>query len=176
MQEDAMADKPIFLYVATYGSDSDAKADEEVVKQLYHDKIIGTYDAAVVNKDAEGKVHIKRTEKPTEHGAEIGAVAGIVAGVLFPPFLLVDAAIGAVAGGLIGHFRKGMAHKDLQEVGDLLNDSSAALIVVGESRLDEALNKELKRATKQVEKQLMVDTKEFNKELDDAMKQATAAQ
>ena len=170
-----MADRPVFLYVATYGSESDAKADEDVVKQLYRDKVIGTYDAALINKDDEGKVHIKRTEKPTEHGAEIGAAAGVVAGILFPPFLLVDAAIGAVAGGLIGHFRKGMSHKDLKEVGELLNDSSAALIVVGESRLEEALNKELKRATKQVEKQLTVDTKEFNKELDEAMQQATAA-
>ena len=170
-----MADKPIFLYVATYGSDSDAKADEDVVKQLYRDKIIGTYDAALISKDSEGKVHITRTEKPTEHGAEIGAVAGVVAGILFPPFLLADVAIGAAAGGLIGHFRKGMSHKDLKEVGDLLSDSSTALIVVGESRLEEALNKELKRATKQVEKQLTVDTKQFNTELDEAMQQATAA-
>jgi hypothetical protein len=68
-----------------------------------------------------------------------------------------------------------MSHKDLQEVGDLLGDSSTALIVVGESRLEEALNKELKRATKQVEKQLTVDTKQFNTELDEAMQQATAA-
>jgi uncharacterized membrane protein len=170
-----VADKPLFLYVAAYSSVDDAKADEDVVKQLYRDKLVGTYDAAVISKDGEGKVHINRTEKPTEHGAEIGAAAGIVAGILLPPFLLVDAAIGAVAGGLIGHFRKGMSHKDLKEVGDLLNDSDAALIVVGESRLEEALNKELKRATKQVEKQLTVDTKEFNKDLDAAMKELTTA-
>lgn len=170
-----MADKPLFLYVASYSSADDAKADEDAVKQLYRDKVIGTYDAALVSKDDEGKVHIRRTEKPTEHGAELGAAAGVVAGILLPPFLLVDAAIGAVAGGFIGHFRKGMSHKDLKEIGDLLNDSSAALIVVGESRLEEALNKELKRATKQVEKQLTVDTKEFNKDLDAAMKELTTA-
>lgn len=169
-----MADKPMFLYVATYSSVDDAKSDEEVVKQLYRDKVIGTYDAALINKDAEGKVHIKRTEKPTEHGAEVGAAAGLVAGIVFPPFLLVDAAIGAVAGGFIGHFRKGMSHKDLQEVGDLLNTSDAALIVVGESRLEEALNKELKKSVKQVEKELTVDTKEFNKDLDAAVKELSS--
>lgn len=170
-----MAERPVFLYVATYNSESDAKADEDVVKQLYRDKLVGTYDAAVISRDSEGKVHIKRTEKPTEHGAEIGAAAGLVAGILFPPFLIADVAIGAVAGGLIGHFRKGMSHKDLEEVGGLLSDSSAALIVVGESRLDEAIDKELKRATKQVEKQLTLDTKEFNKDLEAAMKEATTA-
>jgi uncharacterized membrane protein len=169
-----VADKPMFLYVATYNNADDAKADEDVVKQLYRDKIIGTYDAALISKDAEGKVDIKRTEKPTEHGAEIGAAAGIVAGILFPPFLLVDAAIGAVAGGLIGHFRKGMSHKDLAEVGDLLNNSDAALIVVGESRLEEALSKELKRSVKQVEKEMTVETKEFNKDLDAAVKELSS--
>ncbi len=170
-----MADKPMFLFVGTYTSVADAKADDDTVKQLYRDKVIGTYDAAVINKDAEGKVHIDRTEKPTQHGAEIGAAAGIAAGILFPPFLLADAAIGAVAGALVGHFRKGMAHGDLKELGSALQDSEAALIVVGESRLEEALGKATMKATKAVEKQVTLDAAAFNKELDDAMKQATAS-
>lgn len=75
--------------------------------------MIGSYDAAVVSKDAEGKVHIDKREKPTQHGAEIGAVAGAVAGILVPPFLIADIVWGSIAGGLIGHFRKGMHHGDL---------------------------------------------------------------
>lgn len=169
-----MADKPMFLFVGTYGSVDDAKADDNAVKQLYRDKVIGTYDAAVVSKDAEGKVKVQRTEKPTEHGAEIGALAGAAVGVFFPPFLLVDAAIGAVAGGLIGHFRKGMSHKELQEIGMDLYASEAALIVVGESRLEEALKKAERRATKIVEKQITLDAEQLNKQLDAAMKDATA--
>jgi uncharacterized membrane protein len=163
----------MFLYVGTYSSVDDAKADDDIIRQLYRDKVIGTYDAAVISKDAEGKVHINRTEKPAQHGAEIGAAAGIAAGVLLPPFMLVDAVIGAAAGRLIGHFRKGMPHQDLKEIGATLQDSEAALIVIGESRLEEALTKATMKATKQVEKQITLDTEAFNKELDDAMKQAT---
>jgi len=165
----------MFLFLGTYPSVADAKADEDTVKQLYRDKIIGTYDAAVITKDAEGKVHIARTEKPTEHGAEIGAVAGIAAGILVPPFLLADVVIGAVAGGLIGHFRKGLSHADLTQLGAALQDSEAALLVVGESRLEEALTKATMKATKAVEKQVTLDAAAFNQELDDAMQQATAS-
>lgn len=168
-----MADQPMFLFVGTYANVDDAKADDDVVRQLYRDKVIGSYDAVVVSKDAEGKVHVQKTEKPTQHGAEIGAVAGAVVGLVLPPFVLVDAAIGAVAGGLIGHFRKGISHKDLKEFGDTLDGSSAALVVVGESKLEEALAKAAQRATKVVEKQITLDTKEINKDLEAATKAAT---
>lgn len=168
-----MADKPLFLFVGAYDNEADAKADDDTVKQLYRDKVIGSYDAALVTKDAEGKVHIKKTEKPTQHGAEIGLVAGAAVGLFFPPFLLVDAALGALAGGLIGHFRKGMSHGDLKELGDTLTSGESALVVVGESRLEEALKKETKRATKMVEKEITKDAEQLNKELDAAMKDAT---
>jgi uncharacterized membrane protein len=170
-----VAEKPMFLFVGIYNNADDAKADDDAVKQLYRDKLIGSYDAAVVSKDADGKVHVHKTEKPTQHGAEIGAVAGAVVGLLLPPFLLVDAAIGAVAGGMIGHFRKGMPHKDLQEIGDALSDSSAALVVVGESKLEEALKNAAMRATKTIEKQVTLDAEQVNKDLEDAVKQMTKA-
>src|SRR5215207_8174786 len=116
-----MANKSLFMFVGAYNNEADAEADADTVKQLYRDnvleKVVGTHDAAIVTKDAEVKVHVKEVEKPTEHGAEIGAVAGAAVGLFFPPFLLVDAALGAVAGGLIGHFRKGMSHADLKELG-----------------------------------------------------------
>jgi len=169
-----MADKPMFLFVGEYSNMADAKADDELVKRLYRDKVIGTYDSALVEKDSEGKVAVHKTEKPTQHGAEIGAAAGAVVGLFFPPFLLVDAALGAVAGGLIGHFRKGMSQADLKELGASLDASSAALIVIGESRLEEALKKETHRATKIIEKQVTLDAKEFNKDLEAAMKDVNA--
>ena len=177
-----MAEKPMFLFVGTYRSVADAKADDDIVHQLYRDKVIGTYDAAVISKDAEGKVHINRTEKPTQHGAEIGAGIGaaatLVAGLFFPPVVLVNVAAnalgGAGVGALVGHLRKGMSHRDLRELGDALQESEAALIVVGESRLEEALKKAAMKATKMVEKQVRLDAEAFNKDLEDAMRQATA--
>jgi hypothetical protein len=75
---------------------------------------------------------------------------------------------------MVGHFRKGMPHSDLKEIGDALNGSSAALVVVGESRLEEALQKATQRAAKMVEKQVMLDAQQFNKDLDAAVKEATS--
>lgn len=165
-----MADKPLFLYVGDYSSEADAKADADAIRDLYRDKVIGSYDIATVTKDHEGKVHVKKHEKPTQHGAEIGAVAGAVVGLLFPPFLLADIAIGAAAGGLIGHFRKGMSHKDLKELGETLQDSETALIVVGEDRIEEQLEKQEKRAVRTIEKQITADAKALNREIEAAMK------
>lgn len=40
-----MADTPVFLYVAMYGSEADAHADYKAVKALHKDHVVGTYDA-----------------------------------------------------------------------------------------------------------------------------------
>jgi hypothetical protein len=41
-------------------------------------------------------------------------------------------------------------------------------VVVGRSKLEEVLDRELRRATKRIEKQLDADAKAFEKELDEA--------
>ena len=48
----------VFIYVGTYGSESAAQADYEVVKGLHAAGAVGTYDAGVVTKDPDGKVHV----------------------------------------------------------------------------------------------------------------------
>ena len=111
-------------------------------------------------------------EKPTQHGAWTGAAVGAVVGILFPPALLLDVAIGGLAGGAIGHFWNGMSRKDVMELGELLDDSSAALLVVGRSKLDKALEKAVTRANKVVEKEIKADVKELDKELKKAEKEA----
>ena len=73
-----------------------------------------------------------KVEKPTQHGAWTGAAVGAVVGILFPPFLLASAAIGALVGGLVGHLWRGMSHQDIHDFGELLDDGQAALIVLGE--------------------------------------------
>ena len=40
--------EPVVVYVATYASPDDAKADYAAVKRLHHEGLIGLYDAAVV--------------------------------------------------------------------------------------------------------------------------------
>ena len=169
-----MADKtnkPVFVYVATYANLDDANADYARVKQLYFDGVIGVYDAAVISKDASGQVKIHKTEMPTQYGAWGGLAVGALVGIFFPPYLVWELAAGAAAGSLIGHFWAGMSRSDLKEIGETLQTSTATLIVVGRSRLQEALQKVTKGAVKQFEKQLSMDVEAFDKALTDAVNQ-----
>ena len=167
-----MSDEPIFLYLATYDSEADAKLDYDAVKELHSAGVIGTYDAAIITKDADGKVKIHKHEKPTQHGAWTGVAVGAVVGILFPPGLIVGAAIGGLAGGAIGHFWKGMSRKDVMELGELMDDSTAALLIVGKSKLDKAIDKAITHAVKTVEKEIKADQKELDKEIKQAEKEA----
>ena len=51
------------------------------------------------------------------------------------------------AGGVIGHFWNGMSRKDVMELGDMLDDGTVALLIVGKSKLDKALNEAEKEAS-----------------------------
>jgi len=168
--------KPVFVYVATYASLEDAKADYGAVKQLYFDGVIGVFDAAIVSKDSTGQVKIHKTEMPTQYGAWGGLAVGALVGIFFPPYLVWELATGAAAGSLVGHLWGGMSRSDLKDVGETLQSSTAALIVVGRSKLQEALQTAVKRAVKQFEKQLNTDVDTFDKALakavDEAMKAA----
>jgi uncharacterized membrane protein len=160
-----MADKPVFLYMGQYDDPALAKADLETVRKLHRDRVIGTYDAAVVVKKPDGKVHIDKWEKPTQHGAWTGAAVGAVVGIIFPPAIIGSAVVGGVAGGLIGHFWRGMSRKDMHELGELLDGGQALLVVVGHDKLTPALEKAELKAQKQIEKQIDLEAKDLEKEL-----------
>jgi uncharacterized membrane protein len=163
-----MSDQPVFLFLGVYGDPAIAREDLEVVRDLHATGVIGTYDAAVAVKDADGSVHVDKWEKPTQHGAWWGIGAGAVVGILFPPSLLGAAAVGGVTGGLIGHFHGGMSRKDVKELGEMLDAGEACLIVIGKDKLEETLRKADLKAQKTVERQLAVDGKDLEKELADA--------
>src|SRR6516162_8715970 len=70
----------IFIFVGTYASEADAQADYDDIKDLHSAGAVGTYDAAVVTKDYDGKVHVNKDEMATRHGAWGGAAVGAVVG------------------------------------------------------------------------------------------------
>jgi uncharacterized membrane protein len=168
-----MADKPVFLYAAIYDEIADAEADYEAVFELHAAGVIGTFDSAVIEKE-EGKVHVHKTEKPTQHGAWTGIAVGAVAGILFPPSIIGSALVGGTAGGVIGHLWRGMSRSDLKDLGESLDEGAAALIVVGESKIGEQLEKVAKRAQKVVEKEIDAEASELRHELEEAEKQQAA--
>ena len=116
--------------------------------ELHAAKLVGTYDVALIVKDADGKVHVHKHEKPTQHGAWGGIAVGAVVGILFPPSIIASAAVGGVVGGVGGHLRKGMSRGDTKELGELLEGGEAALIVIGESRAGGAARQGCSRAPK----------------------------
>ena len=79
---------------------------------------------------------------------------GTVVGVLFPPSLLASAGVGALAGGLGGHFLKGMSRKDVKELGEYLDNGEVALLVVGDWQLDKAIDKAFSRAVKKIDREV----------------------
>jgi uncharacterized membrane protein len=167
-----MSDKPVFIYAATYPDREAAYADYDGLLELHAEKLIGTYDVALVTKDAEGKVHVEKHEKPTQHGAWGGIAVGAVVGILFPPSVIGSAVVGGLVGGIGGHLKKGISRGDAKELGDLLEGGQAALVVIGESRVREQLDKALTRAEKTVEKEVDADSKEFKRDLEEAETQA----
>jgi uncharacterized membrane protein len=160
-----MSDEPVFVYVAAYDEEDDARADYEVLKELHAAGVVGTYDAALITKDDEGKIHVHKREKPTQHGAWTGVGVGALVGILFPPSILGSAVVAGAAGGLMGHLWHGMSRGDMKDLGEALDDGDAALVIVGRSKLEETLDRELKRANRRIEKQIKADSKELDKEL-----------
>ena len=165
-----MSDRPVFLYAAVYDEITDAEADYAAVFDLHAAGAIGTFDAAVIHKE-DGEVHVHKTEKPTQHGAWTGAGVGALVGIIFPPAIIGSAIVGAGAGGLIGHLRGGVSRDDLKELGDALEEGSAAVIVIGESKIEEQLEDATKRANKLIEKQIDADADELEREIEAAAKE-----
>ena len=162
-----MADKEnVFVFIASYSSVDYAMMDYSAVQQLYIDGAIDTYDAAVVQKDIDGNVHVSKHEKPTQKGAWTGIGVGAVVGVLFPPAIIPMAAAGGLAGGVIGHVWHGMSRSDMKDLGETLDAGTAALVVVGKSSLADKIAKATAKAQKTTEKQLNVDAKDFDKQLE----------
>jgi uncharacterized membrane protein len=126
---------------AAYDSVDAAEADYQVVKDLYYGlNLMDTFDAAVVMKNEKGKVKIvKRHEQPTRQGAWRGAGWGLAGGLvmaLFPAaalgagLLATSAGWGAMIGALAGHAVGGVSRSDLKDLGELLDNGQAGVVVI----------------------------------------------
>jgi len=167
-----MAIDTFMAYVGVYSNPADADADYVAVKEL-HTKagLIDAYDAAVIERRADGKVKItKKHETPTRVGGVMGAGAGLATGlvlVLFPfaaiggGLLAVTAGGGAVLGAVAGHAAAGMSRKDLKELGEHLDAGQAGLVVVAVSDMGAKVERAMKQAQKVEARELKADTAEI---------------
>jgi uncharacterized membrane protein len=160
-----------FMLVATYADERMAQEDYRVVKDAHAAGLIGSYDAAVITKDANGKIHENKDETATRHGAWWGIAAGAAVGVLFPPAVLGSAAVGGVIGGVTGHLAKGISRSDAKELGDFIDPGGAGLVVVGESKVEDAIRNAVTKAQKQTARELDVDPKNIDRTLQEAVRE-----
>jgi uncharacterized membrane protein len=161
----------VFIFIGTYASEVDARADYDVVKDLHAAGAVGTYDAAVVTKDDSGKVHVNKDETTTRHGAWGGAGVGALVGILFPPSIIGSALVGAAIGGVSGHLWKGMSRADVKEFGDAIDAGEAALVIVGETTIEAYLDKAELKAQKRVAKELELDKGKIDEAVQAAAKE-----
>ena len=136
-----MADKkPMVVYAASYESLSSAEADLDAIEQLHKDKVIGSFDAAVIDQE-DGKPHVvKRMDRPG-----IRVIPEWFGGGTLP-------------------------RKELHEVAAQLTASQAGLIAVGEPTIEKALDKALTSADKVVKRTVDATTDEIASELQEALK------
>ncbi len=127
-----MSDEPMFFLAGVYDDAADAEYDYVAVKALHSAAIIGSYDSVIVHEDMDGRVKVTKAEAQTQHGGWLGLAAGAAVAVAAPvamPALL--AAGGAGLDAWIAHITRGVSQPDLRELGETLEDGTAALIVVG---------------------------------------------
>jgi uncharacterized membrane protein len=163
----------VFIYIGTYPSEAAARDDYEVVKGLHAAGAVGTYDASVVTKDFAGKVHVNKDETATRHGAWGGAAVGAAVGILFPPAIIGSAIVGAAVGGVGGHLWRGMSRADVKELGEIIDDGQAALLIVGESKVQQAVDKAALKAEKHVAKELNVSAKDVDRAVQETANEVT---
>lgn len=119
------------LLVITFGERETAAQAGERLKSIAHANAASISDMAVVEKDADGKVHVKHgVDTTTASGAIVGGLLGLLLAIVFFP--VAGLAIGAVAGGLIGRsLGKNVDKRLVEDVTNDLGPDTSALFVLG---------------------------------------------
>jgi uncharacterized membrane protein len=170
-----MALDTFFAYCGVYADTEAALADYDAVHALHTDiGLIDAYDAAVIERKADGKVKIvKKHETPTRVGGVLGGGVGLATGLvvaLFPAaaigggLLLATGSGGAILGAVAGHAAAGMSRSDLKDLGESLDSGQAGLVVVAVSDIEAKVESAMKRAEKIQARELKVDQKDIEDE------------
>jgi uncharacterized membrane protein len=135
-------DRDLALYVAVYNDVDSAKTDLDAIEALHKQELVGTFDAAVVDKES-GKPHIvKRMARPMVK----------------------------VIPDVFGDDRALLPYDELHEAASELNASEAALVVLGEPTLDKAFDKAVTHASKTLKHVMNVTADELAKQMKEAAK------
>ena len=152
---------------ASYDSVSDAEVDYEAVKALYDNAGVGhDFDAAIVQRGEDGKVKVaKKHEESTRHGAWTGLAIGALAAILPGVGLVAGAAVGAGIGAVTGHIKGGLSNDDLKQLGTVLENGEAGLIVIYATNMADQVAASIKAEDRFVSDAIDADADELAKQL-----------
>ncbi len=151
----------LMLYVASYADTDAAQADFTALKDA-QDSDFAIVGAAVMTRDAGGKVEVKEHgATPVSGGALLGGAAGIAVGLFAPPLLLATAA-GAAIGAGIGELVKRHEEKELGvDMEEYLAPGTSAVVVVADDTYADRIDKVLAKSDKKVNK--AIDSADYDK-------------
>ncbi|TVZ06603.1 hypothetical protein EAS64_04230 [Trebonia kvetii] len=128
------------VYAAAYGNVTQALAGLDAIEQLHKDEVIGSYDAAVIDKE-DGKPHIvKRMDRPRAR--------------------IIPELFGAGT----------LPRKELHEAAEALTANKAGLIAVGDPTIEKAVDNAISDADTVTKRFVEADTDEIASELREALK------
>jgi len=167
-----MSDEQQFvIFAGAYGDVDDAKADFEGIKALHKEAWLGPYEGVLFIKEEGGKVKIlDRDSSIRAAGAGAGALVGGLVGLIFPPSILGAGAVGAGAGALVGYLFGTIKRKDIAEIGDMLDEGTAGIFLIGVPTPELGAQKLMNRAAKVAKKQVDADAKDLKAAIDEAAK------
>lgn len=141
-----MSERPIQVIVAAFNSSDGASLVMEDIKQGKRDGLIGILDAAVVVKDAEGKLKITDAKRRSRKGLMTGGVVGGLIGLVLAPPAVAVAAGGGVIGALVGKLRSAPLKAEMKDLGSALQPNTSAILAVIEHTWVEQLEAALTAA------------------------------
>src|SRR3954471_14841533 len=144
-----MSDNHKDVLIAAYLFEDLAEKDFDAVLKLAEDDIIEIEGVVLVQKDADGTVHVNQTgDHLGRKGMSIGGGAGLVVGLFAPP-LLAATAVGAAAGAVTGRFAKHRLESGIGEKMDAaLPPGSGGVIAVYDSDGTAGVEKALANAVR----------------------------
>jgi uncharacterized membrane protein len=124
----------VYVFAGLYGGPDEARMDYEQLSQLHKQDVIGKYQAALFEKQPDGKVKVLDTTSTTRStGAKWGAAVGAAIGLVFPPAIVATTAEGAAIGALAGNLSKGWFKGDVKRLADQLQPGQAGIVAVAEA-------------------------------------------
>ena len=151
-----MSDDQKDVLIAAYLFEDLARADFEAVLKLAEDQAVTLEGVVLVEKDADGEVHVTETaDHLGQKGAKLGGGVGLAVGLFAPP-LLAATAVGAAAGVVTGRFAKHRLESGIGEkMDEALPAGSGGVIAVydsdGASAVDGALTNAVKKSVAQID-------------------------